>query len=97
MSFTLRTFTETSEVNNYLGDQYEIVYREQNYNRFNELYLDRFGRNHVSDSDPSASEESIRTYAIVVNSKEESIPIFKNQKNYIVTSGGKTFANLTYK
>lgn len=97
MSFTLRTFTEVSEVNNYLGNQYEVVKRDENYNRFSELFKENFGKSHLSDDDPKSDEETKRCYAMVVNEKQEPIGIFKGHTNYIVTDGGKTFANLTYK
>lgn len=95
--YTLRTFTETSEVNNFLGEQYEVVRREENYDRFAELFQENFEKPHVADDDPTANEETIRCYAMVINEKQEPIGIFKGQSNYIVTPGGKTFSNLTYK
>jgi len=95
--YTLRTFTEESEVNNWLGDHYEVVRREESYPRFSELYLERFGRPHLADSDEQASEETKRCYAIVITQTDEQLPLFKNQPNYVMTPGGKTFSNLTYK
>lgn len=95
--YTLRTFTEDSEVNNWLGAHYEVVRREESYERFSELYLQRFGRPHVADLDETASEETKRCYAIIITFDEEQIPLFKHQSNYIMTNGGKTFSNLTFK
>ena len=95
--YTLRTFTENSEVNNFLGEQYEVVRREESYTRFAELFQENFEKPHVADDDPTASEETIRCYAMVVNEKQEPMGLFKGQTNYIVTPGGKTFSNLTYK
>lgn len=95
--YTLRTFTEDGEVNNFLGEQYEVVRREENYERFAVLFQENFGKPHVADLDPDSSEETKRCYAMVVNEKQEPIGIFKRQTNYIVTLGGKTFSNLTYK
>ena len=71
--------------------------QSESYSRFCELFKKRFEKDHVSDSDPSASEETIRCYAFVINEKDELIGIFKNQKNYIVGASGKTFSNLTHK
>lgn len=95
--YTLRTFTETSEVNNWLGAQYEIVRREESYDRFTDLFLDRFDKEHVADLDPTADEETKECYAFVITEGEEVIPVFKCQKNYIVTGSGKTLDNITYK
>lgn len=95
--YTLRTFTENSEVNNSLGRHYEVVRREESYERFSELYLQRFGKHHVADLDKQSSEETKRCYAILVTYEEEQIPLFKGQSNYIVTDSGKTFSNLTFK
>ena len=95
--FTLRTFTEDSEVNNYLGEQYEVIKREESYERFCDLFEKHFEKDHLADCSPSADEHTKRCFAFVLNEKEETIPIYKGQKNYIVTASGKTFSNLTYR
>jgi hypothetical protein len=95
--YTLRTFTETSEVNNLLGDQYEIVKREEQYERFCELFEIYFDKPHLADLSPSADEVTQRCYAFVFNEKKEPMPVYKNQRNYIMTDSGKTFSNITYK
>lgn len=95
--YTLRTFTEDSEVNNYLGEQYEVIKREEAYDRFSEIFKDYFEREHLADLSPSSDEEMQRCYAFVLNDKKEPMPIYKGQKNYIVMDSGKTFSNLTYK
>lgn len=95
--YTLRTFTETSEVNNWLGDQYEIIRREESYERFSDTFEKTFDKPHVADDDPKADEVSKRCYAFIANQNEEPLPLYKGQTNYIVTAGGKTFSNLTYK
>lgn len=95
--YTLRTFTEDSEVNNWLGNHYEVVMREQSYERFQNLFRNFFEKDHVADLDPTATEITQRCYAFVINEKEQPLPVYKGQKNYIVTVGGKTFSNITYK
>ena len=95
--YTLRTITETSEVNNWLGMHYEIIRREEHYDRFCEIFESRFGKTHKADDDSLSDEETVRCYAFVITENEEQLPIFKNQRNYIVTQNGKTFSNLTYK
>ena len=95
--YTLRTITETSEVNNWLGYQYEIITREESYEAFKPLFDDYFDEPHVADLDPTANEGTKRCYAFILNEKEEPIPVYKGQKNYIVTENGKTFSNITYK
>ena len=95
----LRTFTEDSEVVNTLGVQYEIVLREasESYPRFAELFEEHFGKAHIADDCATADEHTKRTYAFILNDKEGTIPLYKGQKNYIVSDSGKTFDNLTYK
>jgi len=56
--YTLRTFTENSEVNNWLGSQYEVIMREQSYDRFQELFKEYFEKDHVADLDPTSTEET---------------------------------------
>jgi len=94
--YTLRTFTDTSEVNNSLGDYYEIVRREEAYERFSELFKEHFDIDHIADLDPTSSEETRTCYAII-STLRDTIPVYKGQKNYIMTAEGKTFCNITYK
>lgn len=95
--YALRTFTENSEVNNWLGDQYEIIRREESYEAFAEQYRKYFDKSHVADNDPAADDISRRVYAFILNEHEQAMPVYKEQKNYIVTESGKTYSNITYK
>jgi hypothetical protein len=94
--YTLRTFTDTSEVNINLGDYYEIVRREEAPASFAVLFEDHFEKKHVADLDPTSSEETRLCYAII-QTQRDTVPLYKGQKNYIVTETGKTFSNLSYK
>lgn len=95
--YSLRAFTENSEVNNWLGDQYEIIRREESYGAFAEQYRKYFDKSHVADNDSAADEISRRVYAFILNEHEQAMPVYKGQKNYIVTESGKTYSNITYK
>jgi len=94
--YTLRTFTDTSEVNINLGDYYEITRRFEAPKEFALLFEDHFEKKHVADLDPEASEESKLCYAII-STQRDTVPLYIGQKNYVVTDSGKTFSNLTYK
>ena len=94
--YTLRSFTGDCEVNINLGDYYEVIRREEDPENFATLFEDHFEKKHVADLDPTADEETIKCYAIIVTQRD-TIPLYKGQKNYIMAESGKTFSNLTYK
>lgn len=93
--YTLRTFTDVSELNINLGDQYEITRRFVSPKEFAKSFEAHFEKKHVADSDPDASEESKLCYAII-HTKRDTIPLYKGQNNYIMTDSGKTFSNITF-
>lgn len=98
MSFILRKVIENVQSNQELGNQYQVIVREENYNDFGKAFEKVFGRTHVADDDSESNDYTKKCYAIIVcNDASELIPLYKNQSNYVMTESGKTFCNLTYK
>lgn len=95
--FALRKIIENTEYNYALGVAYSLINRETNYKEFCEEFEKEFGYNHVSDLDEMADDYTTSCYCFIITNDFKSIPLYKGQKNYIVTDGGKTYANLTYK
>lgn len=81
--FTLRKITQTGvEMNFNLGDSYTLVTKENSPEEF-----EKGLKEHLFYGD---------IYAFV-SWNNEILPLYKNQKNYIVSESGKTYDNLTYK
>jgi len=95
--FALRKIIENSQTNYALGIQYQVIDREKEYDNFKEVFKKSFGYNHVADLDPTADNYTKNCYAFIMTNDFEPIPLYFNQKNYIMTETGKTFSNLTYK
>lgn len=89
--FILRQFDgEDLEFNLSLGDHYHITYKEKNKDKFDVFALGIDGKGQFHEYD--------KCYAFVthVNSgKQESWPLYKGHRYYIMTGGGETFDNLT--
>ena len=93
----LRRFSgEGIEMNQVIGDGYTYICREVNPEKFRETFKNYFKKDHVADNDPESDKETKNCYAFVC---EGSLiqALYKNQKAYMMTESGKTFANLTYK
>lgn len=81
--FTLRKITNDGlEMNFSLGDSYTLVIKERSPKEFEDKMKDH----------PFYD----KTYAFIYW-KDEILPLYKNQKNYIVSENGTTYSNLTYK
>lgn len=81
--FALRKISsEGIELNFDLGDQYSLVTKERSPEKFEEAIKDH----------PFIGD----IYAFITW-KDEILPLYKNQKNYIVSENGTTYSNLTYK
>jgi hypothetical protein len=94
--YTLRRITkEDLESNTSLGNEYSLINRETNYEKFRETFFKVFNEECTADSDNTFAKEC---YGFVVSQVGEKIhPLYKKQWNYIMTESGKTFSNLTYK
>ena len=99
MSFILRkVLNDSTQTNIVLGNQYQLVDREVNYDEFSRVFEHEFEKFHVADLDPTSDNFSKDCYAFVVCEEgSKLIPLYKKQFNYIMTDSGKTFCNLTYK
>lgn len=81
--FVLRKITSNgSEMNFNLGNSYTLVTKERSLEEF---------ENKMKDN-PFYSN----IYAFIYG-KDEILPLYKDQKNYIVSENGATYSNLTYK
>ena len=81
--FTLRKITQSGiEMNFDLGNAYTLVVKERSLEDFNKEMKDHPFYNDI--------------YAFIIY-KDDVLPLYKNQKNYIVSESGKTYDNLTYK
>ena len=96
--FTLRKVIDNIQSNQKLGDDYQVVERETNYDEFCKAYEKFFEKNHVADLDDSSDNYSQNCYAFILHYGGSKItPLYKKQYNYIMSENGKTFSNLTYK
>lgn len=81
--FTLRKITNDGlEMNFSLGDSYTLVTKERSPKEFEDKMKDH----------PFYD----KAYALIY-CKDEILPLYKTQKNYIVSENGTTYSNLTYK
>lgn len=95
--FTLRRYSGSGvQMNQMIGDGYTLIDRESNYDDFCKTFEAIFQRKHVADLDETSDKDTKDCYAFVCNGSFVQ-PLYKNQKNFIMTSGGKTFDNVSYK
>lgn len=86
------------ESNIAIGYSYNFVNRETHYEEFCKWYKTIFEKDHVADDDEQSDRFSKDCYGFVVyNQGSEVFPLYKKQRNYIMTGEGKTFSNLTFK
>lgn len=98
MSFILRTvYSDRTESNKILGSDYQFIHRELNYNEFSNMFNATFERTHVSDNDPESDKNTKQVYAFVVYDGGNVIPLSKDLAYFVMTEGGKTFANLSFR
>lgn len=90
-----RISSEGVEMNHVVGDNYTYIHRDTNPEEFRRTFKAVFDRDHVADLDPAADKDTKNCYAFVCHGHIQ--PLYKNQKNFMMTENGNTFANLTYK
>jgi len=95
--FALRKIIGNSQTNYALGIQYSVTNRFEEQEDFETIFKKVFGYDHVSDLDSKADNYTKNCYAFVITNDFEPIPLYFNQKNYIMTETGKTFSNITHK
>lgn len=84
-------------MNFFLGKSYTVIDRFVNYEEFQRCFNTWYGRDHVADLDPSANEDTKKTYGFVSDSFGDLHALWMNQQNYIMTENGATFSNLSMK
>lgn len=95
--FILRTLHEDHTQTNYtLGDRYNMIDRDSNYDQFSDIFKQVIGIDHVADLDETSNQKTKLCYCFV-GIAPNYIPLWKNNKNFIMTDSGKTFANISYK
>lgn len=81
--FALRKITNDGlEMNFSLGDSYTLVTKDRSPKEFEDKMKDH----------PFYDKANAFIYC-----KDEILPLYKTQKNYIVSENGTTYSNLTYK
>jgi PKD repeat protein len=95
--FALRKIIENTQTNYALGVQYQVIERLVDYDTFALTFKHEFGYEHVADDDVKADNYTKNCYAFISTQDFAAIPLYMNQKNYIMTESGATFSNLTYK
>lgn len=89
MMFVLRKITsENLEVNVDLGNLYTFTDFERNPKQFESMCNIYFGAVDMHDE---------KCYAFVTDEVGEFHPLYKTQKNYIMTNKGDTFANVSFR
>lgn len=97
MNFILRRVSgKNVQMNQIIGDGYTLIDRQINPNEFRDMFKNVFNEEHVADLDKASNDNTKRCYAFVCNDSFQQ-PLYMSQYNYIMTDGGKTFANLSYK
>lgn len=95
--FALRKIIGNTQTNYSLGIQYQVIEKSVDYDAFKATFLHCFGYEHVADLDNKSDNYTKNCYAFLTTPDFDPIPLYLNQKNYVMTESGKTFANLTYK
>ena len=94
--YTLRTFnSEGVESNIYLGKNYEVIKRNSSDETFRKQYKKAFGKDHVADLDSESNSASKDCNGFIYDENGRLHYLSKSKPTYIVSSDGKTFANLT--
>jgi len=97
--FTFRKIVpDGTEHNLFLGESYVFIDRETQYEEFSRAYKQVFSIDHVADLDDMSNDFSKNCYAILVyNDGSDLLPIYKGDLNYVMSSNGQTYANITYR
>jgi hypothetical protein len=97
--FTLRRISGNgAEINHFLGESYTYIDRWNSPEEFEKCYKTYSGDTAVPKYDPESEDADKRIFGFISSSHPVHYfqPLWANQKAYIMTDGGKTFANLAY-
>ncbi len=94
--YTLRIVSDNGvQTNQALGQHYTLVHRFASSESFRGTFKDVFGMLHSADS---TDQDSINCYAFLRSEGGAiTIPLYMDERYYIMTESGKTFANLSYR
>ena len=97
--FVLRQFANGGvESNRILGDHYQVIYREQQYDLFQQTFKDHFEQDHVADLDPSSTEATKKCFGFIIFQDGSRLwPLYCHEHYYVMTGKGSTFSCLTMK
>lgn len=97
--YTLRRISgEGAQMNQFLGNSYTLVSKELSPVGFDNSLKNHFSTFCAIKDAIHMQQEIEKIYAFVGGEGGKVIqPLYKNQKNYIVSADGSTFANLTLK
>lgn len=90
-----RISSEGIEMNHVVGDTYTYIHRDTNSEEFRKTFKAVFDRDPISFNG-LADNDTKNCYAFVCHHGHTQ-PLYKNQKNFMMTENGNTFANLSYK
>lgn len=94
--FTLRRISGAGiQINQIIGKTYSFISRAANPEQYGELFKSFFHKDHVPDLDKEADNDTKRCYGFIAGDITQ--PLYDSQKNYIMTSDGKTFDNISFK
>ena len=82
------------QMNHTIGKDYTHIDRHGNYDDFCKTFKLYFERKHVADLDPESDDNTKRCYAFIVNGAFVQ-PLYANQKAFVMTECGNTFANVS--
>lgn len=93
--FILRRYTGSGmEMNQIIGADYCISYLECNKEEFVRDYKAYFDKDY---KEPNSTDENESLVYAFVSFSGKIQPLYKNQKAFIMTESGKTFANITFR
>ena len=93
--FILRRYTgENHEVNTVLGNSYNLVRKDVNFDEFKRAYTAYSDGLEWDEESPITN--TIYTF-IIYNNGKDIVPLHRPSTYYIMTENGATFANLTFK
>ena len=84
------------EINQSIGVSYTYVGKDLNYEDFSKAFESYFGFAHRADLDEESNSDTKQCYAFILGDLIDQ-PLYKDQKNFIMTECGRTFENLTFK
>lgn len=97
--FTLRRISgDGVEMNHILGNGYTFIHKLVNEDEFKKTFAIHFKKELPKEDDNVQSFDDENCYAFVSGQNGSYIqPLYKNQKNFIMTSDGTTFDNVSYR